>query len=158
MLDHVFGQAGVDYYIEDGTMVVSSREDVHTHLEMRVYDCRDLMDLPGRTSRAAIDSGIGGSPGEASSAPAAASAPGASPDRSDAAAVAAAGGDAEFVKLLQGSVKPDSWKEAGGPGSLTYYRGLLIIYQSAPAHREIDQFLEKIRLAVTKQSQPGKNK
>ncbi len=146
LIDHVLGRAGLGFYLDDGVLVVSSNEHVDTHLTMRVYDCRDLMELPRPKGRGGVE------PGSSDSSA------GAAGDGSLAAAVAAAGGDAEFVRLLLGSIKPDSWQHNGGPGSVSYYRGLLIVWQSDPRHREINDFLEQLRQAVAKQSQATKDK
>jgi hypothetical protein len=120
LLDLVFGRLGANYYLDDGIMVISSREDVDTRLELRVYNCRDVMDLP-RRKPAAGDSAR---------------------DQGD-----------ELVELIKSVIKPESWTDNGGPGTVEEYRGLLIISQTAERHREINHFLELLRQAAAKQTQ-----
>jgi hypothetical protein len=164
MLDRVFRMVGVDFYVDDGTIVISSREEVHTRLEMRAYDCRDLMDLPRRKGQAPFAPRAGGHFGPAREPAAAQASGGNSAGTVGAAAAAADGtapvpdGDLEFMQLLQDSIKPDSWNEAGGPGTVAEYRGLLIVYQTGPAHREMAEFLMKLRQAVASQSGSTKAK
>jgi general secretion pathway protein D len=51
--------------------------------------------------------------------------------------------------LIQETIVPDSWYEAGGEGTITSYEGKkLIIYQTPEIHNEIAKLLEEMRKAL----------
>lgn len=41
----------------------------------------------------------------------------------------------ELVRAITKTIEPDSWKVNGGPGTITYFKGKLIIRNSAEVHR-----------------------
>jgi hypothetical protein len=51
----------------------------------------------------------------------------------------------EIAEMIRRSIGPESWDEAGGPGSITYYRSLLVINQTEAMHEKIGEFLEVLR-------------
>jgi len=59
-----------------------------------------------------------------------------------------------LIHVLTYTVMPDSWQEAGGPGTVdAYYGGLLIVNNNPQAHRKIDKLLKMMRDAA--QQPPG---
>lgn len=50
----------------------------------------------------------------------------------------------QLIELTASSVIPTAWDEVGGIGSITSFGGRLVITQSYPAHRKVDQFLRKL--------------
>jgi hypothetical protein len=51
----------------------------------------------------------------------------------------------DLIETIKTIVDPDSWDDVGGPGSITYFGGLLLIRQLPENHEEIDDLLETIR-------------
>jgi hypothetical protein len=50
-----------------------------------------------------------------------------------------------LMQLVSQIVKPDSWSEAGGPGSIAEYGGLLVVRQNPQVHREVEKLLAMLR-------------
>lgn len=52
-----------------------------------------------------------------------------------------------LIDIVETSVEPDSWEMVGGFGSIQYYkpRNVLVVYQSAQTHREIERLLARLR-------------
>lgn len=46
LLDLMFDELQLTYYEKDDLLIVSTPEEAESHLEVRVYDCRDLLGLP----------------------------------------------------------------------------------------------------------------
>lgn len=53
----------------------------------------------------------------------------------------------DLVGLISATVRPDSWEEYGGMGSISQFQGLIVINNNARAHRDTEKLLEKIRTA-----------
>jgi hypothetical protein len=51
----------------------------------------------------------------------------------------------EIAEMIRRAIDPESWDEAGGSGSITYYRSLLVINQTEAIHEKIGEFLEVLR-------------
>src|SRR5262249_24117087 len=53
----------------------------------------------------------------------------------------------ELIRLITGTIKPDSWKDSGGEGSIEYYPlGMaLVINQSPEVIEEVERLLESLR-------------
>lgn len=59
-----------------------------------------------------------------------------------------------LTHLVMGTVRPESWEDNGGTGSVQYVPGgLLVIRQSAPIHRDLKRFFAMLREA--RESEPG---
>ena len=59
-----------------------------------------------------------------------------------------------LIDLIQTTLEPDSWADAGGNGSIeSYHGGLLVINQDGQTHRRIELLLNMMRQA--KQAEPG---
>ncbi len=54
---------------------------------------------------------------------------------------------AELAELAQELVAPDSWRRAGGRGTIEPAEGVLKVTQTAPVHQQIVSFCEKLRIA-----------
>jgi uncharacterized protein YggL (DUF469 family) len=65
-------------------------------------------------------------------------------------ALAHAAGDGDLVELIQETVEPDSWYEAGGEGTIRTYMGKkLAILQTHEIHLKIQDLLEELLRAAT---------
>jgi len=53
---------------------------------------------------------------------------------------------AQLTRLITTTVQPDTWREAGGSsGSITSFKGKLVIKATEPVHKEVSQLLEMLR-------------
>lgn len=59
----------------------------------------------------------------------------------------------EVMDLVTSHVAPDSWADNGGSGSMSIYRGLLIVSQTEGVHGEVEMLLRQLREG--EQSRPG---
>lgn len=57
-----------------------------------------------------------------------------------------------LVRAISSSVEPDSWGDAGGPGSIVEFRGSLVISQTEPVHERIEELLLQLRAPEAKQA------
>lgn len=58
----------------------------------------------------------------------------------------------ELIDLIQNTVEPDSWFEAGGEGTITIYEGKkLVVYQTRKVHDEIKTLLKMLRKSLGEQ-------
>jgi hypothetical protein len=124
------------YEIDKGVVVIGTVEDVVTAAPevTRVYDVRDLVSVslnavapPGPGLAPGPDGGGGGGGG---------------------------GGDAallpahveQLIKLITSTIQPESWRDAGGTsGSITAFKGKLVVKATEAAHKEVAQLLEMLR-------------
>jgi hypothetical protein len=155
LLKLVLTNLGLGYYIDDGVIIVTSKDDVDTRLEVRVYNCRDLLQLPRSKSRpeggkpaatpapalgepggpvgtGGIGGGVGGFVGLA----------GMEQRRSD----------LELIDVLRTNIKPESWSLNGGPGDVAEYRGILVVTQTGQIHRQVEELLEMLRQSAAKET------
>ncbi len=56
--------------------------------------------------------------------------------------------------VIQNAVKPESWAELGGFGTIAEFDGLLIINHNVQAHRKIERVLEILRKALKHADKP----
>jgi hypothetical protein len=51
----------------------------------------------------------------------------------------------DLIEAITAIIDPASWDDVGGPGSLTFFGGLLLVNQTSENHEKIDELLETIR-------------
>jgi len=51
----------------------------------------------------------------------------------------------DLIEAITVIIGPESWSDVGGPGSLTFFGGLLLVSQTPENHEKIDELLETIR-------------
>jgi hypothetical protein len=128
----MLGELGLTYVIEDEVLQITTPEDAGSRLHIRVYDCRELLSMPG--TRDGAPKGAGN--------------PGAVPN-----GVAGAGGGGfggpppkpvlpdNLVQVVMSTVDPDSWDEVGGPGNAVEYKGMLVVLQTPDCHAKVEKLL-----------------
>jgi hypothetical protein len=126
------------YEIDKGVVVIGAAEASSPEVT-RVYDVSDLVMFRGEVAPG------GGMPGAAGLPP-----PGAGgfagPGPGAPMAVVVPDEVAQLTHLIQTTVQPDTWREAGGPsGSITSFKGKLVIKAIEPVHKEVTQLLEMLR-------------
>ncbi len=68
-----------------------------------------------------------------------------------AAAHRAASRSEQLMAILTTSIKPDSWEQVGGQGTIAEFDGLLVIRQDPRVHKQVAEVLEMIRDATATQ-------
>ncbi len=89
--------------------------------------------------------GIGGAGGSGMGAGMGGGAAGAMPPTASQAANAVRLSLDDLVLAIPMVVAPETWDEAGGPGTLVPLAGMLIVQQTPPVHRQIERFLQDLR-------------
>lgn len=169
LLDLVLEQASTDgsltYVERDGILIVSTMGNLEGASEVRVYNCRDLLAMDGPKQEASMIP---------APLPAGAAPPGGAPPMGPGGPIPASlmgggfgGGDGMPVqltesqqraeslkKLIQTAVKPNSWAEIGGIGTISEYNGLIVINHDAKTHKQVDNVLKMLREAAG--LEPGK--
>lgn len=163
-LDLILDELELTYVAKDDLIVITTPEDAESKLEVRVYDCRDLIAMPGLGEPGGIkpaqaDAGTGaGPPGEKSDGLGGDVAP-------DAQGGILAGADADrsnkrpplskhdlrteqLMDLIVTCVAPQSWDEVGGPGTMSPYNGLIVVSQTNEIHGRVERVLDMLREAA----------
>jgi len=140
------GFANINFIVEGGVITIATAESLPSEMETLVYDVTDLIGQPagfyaqtGGTVTAAGGQGEAGTEqlGEQEEM-----------TRDELIAEATIRAD-NLVLLIQQTLKPESWYEAGGEGSITVYeRKKLIIYQTREVHDKIGKLFEELRKAL----------
>ena len=52
------------------------------------------------------------------------------------------------MHLITTAVKPDSWQDMGGFGTISEYKGLIVINHNARTHKEVENVLKMLREAA----------
>ena len=53
-----------------------------------------------------------------------------------------------LMHLITTAVKPDSWQDMGGFGTISEYKGLIVINHNARTHKEVENVLKMLREAA----------
>jgi general secretion pathway protein D len=163
-LELVLHELGLVYVEKDELVVITTPEDAEATLEIRVYDCRDLLAMPAPAGadkfvpRPAARTGglFAVEDAVQRSAPAANNGP-------KGAEGGLGGGDIggqtpplsehdlraeSLIEIVIANVDPDSWDEVGGPGSISEYNGLIVVTQTAQTHRKVERLFDMLREAA----------
>jgi general secretion pathway protein D len=160
-LDLILGELELAWVVRDGYVLVTTVEKLDELLEVRVYNCSDLLESVKEPPKAPEGGFGGGSAVPAGAAPGGHS-PGASAPGSTFGSPNTTGGQApdlvpdfdSLITLIQTTLEPDSWQPAGGHGSIEpYHGGLLVINQNGQTHRRIEKLLNMMRQA--RKAEPG---
>lgn len=148
----------VDFEVDEGILVVASRDRIRREMVTRVYDVRDLIGEGGATVRqvrgkrdwsysdaqpdyrrlAWARAALVQSTDQPAELPAQET-PAESASEDDE-------GDA-LLELIYAVIEPDEWEDNGGRGQARIYQGTLAVRQTATVHRLLDEFLRDLRRA-----------
>lgn len=133
------------YVVKNGVVMITSEEKASEQLTTRAYNVRDLLEpWPPREIRPA--GGSGPLPVPAGTKVVWAKGKSQSLFQYYSAAD-------EVIDLITSTVSPDSWTDNGGSGSISIFRGLLIVSQAEDVHNDVELLLRQIRAG--ERSQPG---
>jgi general secretion pathway protein D len=140
------GTVQLTYTVDDGVVMISTAEDLSRNTVTRVYDIRDLIvetpDFYGpqfsleNASQGSGSSGGGQSLFQSQQ----------QQQQQETTFKTRDDRVAEITSLMQETVSPDSWRDAGGTvGSLRELNGQLIVTQTPENQRQIEGLLEQLR-------------
>jgi hypothetical protein len=136
----LFRDVSISYWLEDGVVIVTTQDEVDAHLETRFYRVNDLLKLEN-ASITKDESGTKSStlfeqhPKERS--------------LRDVKEDYMVNRD-NLIDVITTTIKPTTWDDVGGPGSISEYRGVLVVSQTQDVHREIPKLLDKLRKMIDK--------
>lgn len=137
-LSLILQDLGLAYDLREDVLVITTPEDAATRLVTRVYDCRDLMELPSpvkRTKHTRADNLQGGIQFRVEEKPKEEIGPDGNYEMND------------LLDVITEIVTPDSWDEVGGPGSITEFKGLVTISQTQEIHQQVENLLNLLHKA-----------
>jgi type II secretory pathway component GspD/PulD (secretin) len=139
------GFVNINFVVEGGVITIATAESLPSEMETLVYDVTDLIGRP-----ADFYAETGGAVTAAGEGEAGTEELGQAEEIDREELIQEATGRADnLVLLIQQTIEPDSWYEAGGEGSITVYeRKKLIIYQTREVHDDIGKLLEELREAL----------
>jgi type II secretory pathway component GspD/PulD (secretin) len=142
------GFVNINYNIESGVVTIATAESLPPVMEPRVYDVTDLIGRP-----ADFYTQLGGTITAPTEREAGTEQLGEQEQLTREEIVAEATIRANnLVQLIQQTVQPTSWVEAGGEGSITVYENKkLIIYQTREVHKRIEEMFAELRKALGNQ-------
>lgn len=173
-LDLVLDELNLAWVTRDGYVLITTKTKLLELVEIRVYNCSDLLEkvkkapqpaggaegafgssamagmssMPGggmAGGMAGMGMGMPGMPGMGGM-------PGAAVPESSAPPLVE--NSDELIQLIQTTVSPEHWQDAGGQGSIgAYPGGLLVVNQNGQAHRRIENLLNMMRQA--RRAAPG---
>jgi hypothetical protein len=159
VLELMLGELELSYLAKDGLVLITTPEDAENQLEMRVYDCRDLLKMAG-LSVSAITSqneAVTSGPRETTHQPAAeATGLTVSPKTNQIVGcgsvipprLKAATKQEQLLELVTVNVAADTWDRLGGPGAISEFNGLVVVTQTADVQRKVRELLEMMREAA----------
>lgn len=147
------GDGGLGYYAQDGIVFITGTGDprlLERQLEVRVYNCRDLLRIPALPKKHAPEEAADGADARALAAKALKIVEQRLADES---AAAFAGGvvpgeSAELIRVLQSAGPAQDWEENGGTASIKAFNGLMTIRTKPEIHRNIESLLKMLRESV----------
>ncbi len=163
LLELVLQQVGgdqIDYTVRDGIVVITDVVSLDGASEVKAYPVSDLLKLHATEAKREGGGELGG--GAVPGGPGAPMGSGGFPPGGG--GVFSGGGlinatprdvpqnVQQLINVLQNTVSPDSWSDAGGYGTVTYYGEMLVVRQNARTHREIDKVLTMLRETASKKN------
>lgn len=144
------GFAELDFGVENGIITIATKESIPTDLITLVYDVTDLVGVPAeyRTSVTGGQGGGGGGGGVTSVGGGFTDTGQEETFDRDETRQGRQQRIDDLILLIQDTVYPDTWFNAGGEGTITSYgTRLLSIRQTADIHNQISSLLEELRKA-----------
>jgi tetratricopeptide (TPR) repeat protein len=145
------GFAELDYGIENGIITIATRESIPTELITLVYDVTDLIGVPAEYRTAVTGGGAGGGAAGGTAAVGGGFTEAGTEEETFSREEQRQERQArieDLILLIQDTVSPDTWFDAGGEGTITSYGArLLSIRQTTDVHNQVSSLLEELRKA-----------
>jgi len=168
LLDLILSELELTYVEKDDLLLITTPEDAESTLEIRVYDCRDLLAMPAApgadtfppragagggmggmfavgdriAQRASRSGGMAGPPGLPGGAPVQ------EEKNSDQPPTVHDLRARRLMEIITTNVDSQSWTDAGGPGSISEYNGLIVVTQTNWVHRKVEHVFDMLREAA----------
>lgn len=134
------------YVEKDGLLLITTPEDAETTMEIRVYDCRDILAMatPIGADKLVVPAARPADP-KANT--------GFDPfSRRNAEGVRPISEHdvraTRLISLVEANVDADSWRSVGGPGEISEFNGLIVVTQTAQTHEKVERLLDMLRQAA----------
>ncbi len=138
------GFVDIDYIVDGGVVTIATAASLPSEMVPLVYDITDLIGRPAEFYSSTMGSVTAAGEGEAGTEELEID----EIDREQLIEEATVRAD-NLVLLIQQTIEPESWYEAGGNGTITVYeRKKLIIHQTREVHDKIVKLLEDLRKAL----------
>jgi len=125
----ILHQTDLAYVVRDGSVWITTSEEAESALATRIYPVRDLVYYPSQ--------------------------PPSPPDGQQQFACWKGGSDYDsLIQTINECIEPDSWVDAGGPGSIDWYGEPLVASQTPRVLAEIEGLLAKIRYNMSPSAAP----
>lgn len=144
------GGGEVGYYVQDGIVFITATQDPRfqeRQLEVRVYNCRDLLRIPVLPKKRAAEEVAGGADARALADKALKIVEQRLADESTG-LLAAHEESAELIRVLQSAGPSQDWEEQGGTASIKAFNGLMTVRTKPEIHRNIESLLKMLRESV----------
>lgn len=179
-LELILDEIGLDYAIRDGIIIITSESDIEYFRDIRVYNCRELLELLSsldnqNTKTGGHDPFVGSDDGSAYGESGGSSEEYDGGEGFEAAYGTGAFGENDYgggmamgssdqrranasshvtesiIEIVTSTISPDSWDSVGGPGTISAaYNGILVVSNNAHVHTEIEELLEKLKESVNR--------
>lgn len=139
----IFKNLGLSYFLDNGVIIVTTAEEMSKKLSVRMYDVKSLVSNSNPSQPVAVPMMMGGGMGVGM--------PGM--EMQNMAMMNGYPGSSSeflFINMIVQVIDPSSWNNAGGPGTLSVYRGILVVRQTESAHQEIEILLDELRNELKK--------
>jgi hypothetical protein len=134
------------YVEKDGLLLITTPEDAEATMEIRVYDCRDILAMaaPVGADKLVVPAARPAEPKSNT---------GFDPfsrlktesnrpiSEHDLKAM-------QLRSLVEANVDADSWRSVGGPGEISEFNGLIVVTQTAQTHEKVERLLDMLRQAA----------
>jgi len=145
------GFAPIGYIVQDGVITIDTVEALPSEMETMVYDVTDLLGMPAQfesSMQAAQTGGTDAHQMQAGFQDQQQQQHMTLEQRQQMVGDRAAG----IVELIEETIDPPSWEFRGGEGSIQVYEGRkLIVRQTVPVHRRIEELLDSMRTSLGEQ-------
>jgi hypothetical protein len=143
----VGGGDSLDYYVEQDTVYVTTREQVDARVSERVYDVKDLITYAVKFRRAVAAAEP--APPPISGVPQTSGNMGSGFPYSSRRWQSGTGVETEIaesmVKFAESSIEPSCWVENGGRYTIHYWSGRLIVHAGPRTHEKLERLLQDLR-------------
>jgi general secretion pathway protein D len=152
---------------KDELLLITTPEDAESTMEVRVYDCRDLLTMQSPERNFGAGNYVPGAatpqvrlPGSGAVPAAPAADPFGSPRSTTPAKDKPSGVFGgrlqteherkveQLIEIATNNIDPDTWDTAGGPGSIGEYNGLIVVTQTADTHKKVERLFDMLREAA----------
>ncbi|MCA9143099.1 MAG: STN domain-containing protein [Planctomycetaceae bacterium] len=175
-LELILDQAELKYFVRDGVILVTTEEDAESIAEVRVYNCRDLLqdyvepfpsagsvpaaEVTEKTDSLQEEKTTAGKKKKRDTTDEQSSLMWERPEYL--AQFGGGGGgmvipkgpptrEQQLMDIISIAVMPDTWEDVGGPGTIGEFDGMIVIRHNARAHRQVEQVLHMLRDASSQQ-------